>query len=162
MLVSPPSVFLIWLRNRIIGNTTDSESAYCPLLLINSSASFRDVWFHLVDQYGACLVHLNFKFPHGKESPRSNTNSDIKKGTRQKEKLFCQAHERVTNSDYLSVFYRHQMHQCYMNALPTCLHVTNNVTKVYELEVTRVLAQKNVTKDPNTRTNCLATHKELQ
>jgi len=49
-----------------------------------------------------------------------------------------------------------------MNALPTCLHVTNNVTKVYELEVTRVLAQKNVTKDPNTRTNCLATHKELQ
>jgi len=85
-----------------------------------------------------------------------------KKGTRQKEKLFCQAHERVTNSDYLSVCYRHQMHQCYMNALPTCLHVTNNVTKIYELVVTRVFAQKSVTKDPNTRTNCLATHKERQ
>jgi len=58
-------------------------------------------------------------------------NSDIKKGTRPKEKLFCQAHERVTNSAYLLGCYRQQTHQSYMNSLPTCLHVTNNVTKIY-------------------------------
>jgi hypothetical protein len=58
------------------------------------------------------------------------------------EKLFCQAHERVMNSAYLLVCCRQQKHQSNMNALPTCLHVTNNVTKAHELEVTGVFASK--------------------
>ena len=110
--------------------------------MINSPASFSDVWFHLVNTSGSCLVHVEFRFYNRKKSPRSNVNSDIKKEKRPNEKLFCQAHEKVTNSAYLLGYYRQQTHQSYMNALPACLHVTNNVTKIYEPEVTGVLARK--------------------